>query len=228
MGKQTGSGVMYFRASNERYEGQWSNGKMTGEGKYFFNTDDKKVYTGKFFNGDMYGYGVIETANYIYRGMVKNGLFDRFGRYENLQTHVVYEGNFLEGEKDGFGREYSYNADDYSHPEYEGNWKKGMKDGKGKQIFRALNQECSFIEGVWNQDVLCQVIQKGLGKNKEIEDLNELDSNSFSRMIRQKIKGQRQSPERAAEQPPCQNEMQTQMQILGLLSNSEEAGESSK
>jgi len=98
-GKQTGIGVMYFTNSNERYEGQWINGKMTGNGKYFFSGKEMKKYTGQFFNGDIYGYGIMETVDYIYRGMVKNGLFDGFGRFEHLKDLEIYEGNFSEGKR---------------------------------------------------------------------------------------------------------------------------------
>ena len=80
---------------------------MTGNGKYFFNSEDNKIYTGQFFNGNMYGNGIIETNQWIYRGEVKDGLFDGFGRFENLRTKMVYEGHFIEGKREGFGQEYS-------------------------------------------------------------------------------------------------------------------------
>lgn len=70
---------------------------MTGYGKYFFSSEDQKVYIGQFYCGDLYGNGVLKTKNFIYRGMFKNGEFDGFGRYEDLNVHTIYEGNFLEG-----------------------------------------------------------------------------------------------------------------------------------
>ena len=54
----------------------------------------------------MNGDGVFTSDFYIYRGMVSNGLFDGFGRYEDKLTDLVYEGNFKEGVKFGFGMEY--------------------------------------------------------------------------------------------------------------------------
>ena len=94
---------MKFIQLNQLYQGQWINGQMTGNGKYFFNSEDNKIYTGQFFNGNMYGNGIVETTDYIYRGEVKDGLFDGFGRYEDLKTNLVYEGNFIEDLRDGFG-----------------------------------------------------------------------------------------------------------------------------
>mmetsp|Transcript_18879 Transcript_18879/g.32247 ORF Transcript_18879/g.32247 Transcript_18879/m.32247 type:complete len:96 (+) Transcript_18879:2-289(+) len=95
---------MHFYSSNERYEGQWMRGQMTGFGQYYFSTPDKKSYAGQFFNGDMYGNGVMKTNDYVYRGMIKSGVFDGFGRFEDLQSGVVYEGNFKEGYRHGFGK----------------------------------------------------------------------------------------------------------------------------
>jgi len=43
---------------------------MTGFGKLFFNTSDKKQYIGQFFNGNINGNGAFLTENYIYRGLV--------------------------------------------------------------------------------------------------------------------------------------------------------------
>ena len=77
-------GRKHFVASNERYEGEWINGQMTGFGKYFFSSHDNKVYTGQFYNGDLYGNGVITTDNYTYRGMVKYGYFDGHGKLEDF------------------------------------------------------------------------------------------------------------------------------------------------
>jgi len=103
-GKQTGMGVKHFVSSNEKYEGEWINGQMTGYGKYFFSSQDNKIYTGQFYHGDLYGNGVITTTKYIYRGMVKNGYFDGYGKLEDLNSQIIYEGNFKEGQQEGLGR----------------------------------------------------------------------------------------------------------------------------
>lgn len=72
---------------------------MTGYGKYDFKTADNKVYIGQFYCGDMYGNGVEKTDNYIYRGMFKYGQYDGFGRFEDIKSQIIYEGNFEEGYK---------------------------------------------------------------------------------------------------------------------------------
>lgn len=73
-------------STGERYEGEWVNGQMTGYGKYFFACDQQKVYTGQFYCGDLYGNGLLQAKDFIYRGMFKNGEFDGFGRYEDLKA----------------------------------------------------------------------------------------------------------------------------------------------
>lgn len=132
---------------------------MTGSGKYFFNSEDNKIYTGQFFNGNMYGNGIIETTNYIYRGEVKDGFFDGFGRYEDLKTHMVYEGSFIQDKKDGFGQEYSSidqnKEQDGQKVEFEGFWKNDMKNGKGKMIFKNyLTDEICITESIWKNGIV--------------------------------------------------------------------------
>lgn len=108
---------------------------MTGYGSYYFACDQHKVYTGQFYCGDLYGNGVLQTKDFIYRGMFKNGEFEGFGRYEDLKTQLIYEGNFYDGLRDGFGKEYTSNNSLKSF-EYEGHWSKGKKNGKGMQKIR--------------------------------------------------------------------------------------------
>lgn len=97
-GMREGIGMMIFSQTNERYEGQWIKDQMTGFGNYFYSTPDHRQYSGQFYHGELYGNGVIQTTQFVYKGTVKNGLFDGFGRYQDLQTGLVYEGNFKDGQ----------------------------------------------------------------------------------------------------------------------------------
>lgn len=122
---------MTFVGTGEIYEGSWINGQMTGFGKYFYNSSDDKVLSGQFYNGEVYGNGIIKSKNYIYRGIINNGTFDGFGRLESLTDGKVYEGNFSEGVRVGYGKEYFRNQQDIIFSEYEGFWKQDMKQGHG-------------------------------------------------------------------------------------------------
>jgi hypothetical protein len=120
-GYQTGFGKKMYANTNEKYEGMWINGQMTGEGKYFCDTEDKKVLIGQFYNGTMYGLGQIITKKFVYRGMVKNGIFEGYGQLEDFETLSVYEGNFKDGRRQGMGRQFHIKQD-YFLSEYEGYW----------------------------------------------------------------------------------------------------------
>ena len=112
--------------------------------------------------------------------MFKNGEFDGFGRYEDLNVHTIYEGNFSEGLRDGFGKEYGSNKD-HQFIEYEGHWKDGKKDGKGKQKSKNSSQsDISFIEGKWLNNILVDTIQEVQGSKQTIRDANQ---NNFSTVL---------------------------------------------
>ena len=67
--------------------------------------------------------GVFKIAKeYIYRGFVFNGLFHGFGRYEDKIEFFIYEGNYVEGHKEGFGRQF-VSSEEIFYKEYEGFWK---------------------------------------------------------------------------------------------------------
>jgi len=73
------------------------NGSITGYGKFTFNSLDNKIYIGQFCNGEMLGFGQILTDNFIYRGFVKNGKFEGYGVYQDLNSNETYKGIFKDG-----------------------------------------------------------------------------------------------------------------------------------
>mmetsp|Transcript_33548 Transcript_33548/g.51584 ORF Transcript_33548/g.51584 Transcript_33548/m.51584 type:complete len:104 (-) Transcript_33548:231-542(-) len=102
----------------------------------------------------MQGNGTIKSKNYIFRGMVKHGEFNGFGRFEDLKREVTYEGNFKQGKRDGFGKETN-GEKHYVMSVYEGFWKKDKRQGEGKLIRqKQANSEVEFYEGMWKEDKL--------------------------------------------------------------------------
>ena len=86
-----------------KFEGEYLNGKINGKGKKYF--DNGKIYfEGEYLNGKMWnGKGYNKNGDYDFE--IKNGkgivkLYD--DSYENLS----YEGEYLNGEKNGKGKEY--------------------------------------------------------------------------------------------------------------------------
>jgi hypothetical protein len=112
--------------------------------------------------------------------MFKNGEFDGFGRYEDLNVHIIYEGNFVEGRRDGFGKEYGSNSE-YSSYEYEGYWSKGMKHGKGKQKVKCVNSSnFDLIDGLWANNELSETFQELSGSKQK---MREHQQNSLSKIL---------------------------------------------
>ena len=63
--RHTGKGTVTYAANDggvaEKYEGDWSDGKMHGYGKYFYS--DGGVYEGEWVDGKMHGRGLYTFAN---------------------------------------------------------------------------------------------------------------------------------------------------------------------
>ena len=51
-----GKGKMYYKNNTIKYEGEYVNNKMEGNGKYIFENDN--YYEGQFMNGLKHGKGI--------------------------------------------------------------------------------------------------------------------------------------------------------------------------
>ena len=99
---------------------------MEFEGEYFF---DKK-YNGK---------GYDEKGNVIYELIYGNGKVIEYNvDWENISNKkykLKFVGEYLNGEKNGKGKEYYNNG--YSEILiFEGEYLKGKRNGKGKEYYR--------------------------------------------------------------------------------------------
>ena len=84
--------------------------------------------SGKFENDELPNYGtVIKYDDYEYKGEMKNrdGRFNGKGVLKSLNPKFTYEGEFENGELEGYGILTQDSG------VYEGNFKKGLKHGKG-------------------------------------------------------------------------------------------------
>jgi len=100
--KYHGRGTMWIKVgkkSRRLYVGCWSNGKMEGEGTFFY--DNGEIYSGEWLQNKRSGRGRLEF---------KNGDF--------------YEGEWLNDCEHGMGSLYYLNGNVYS-----GLWMNGMKEG---------------------------------------------------------------------------------------------------
>ena len=103
-GKKCGYGKEYNLLGKLIFDGKYINGKKNGRGKEYFN-DGKIKFEGIYFFGTKYnGKGYDKTNKLIYEIKDGNGYIyelDNFG-------YLIYEGEYLNGKKNGKGKEYYY------------------------------------------------------------------------------------------------------------------------
>lgn len=132
-------GLGEFRwPSGSIYKGDYSNGKRHGYGKMEWSNGD--VYTGDWKNDHRNGEGICKYSDGgEYTGTWKNDKRHGEGRMKyaeekkgNVLTmkfyrkHAVYDGEWSEGERHGWGVYEAINGD-----KYEGYWEHDKKHGKG-------------------------------------------------------------------------------------------------
>ena len=153
------------------YEGEYLNGKREGKGKEYNNAGDL-IFEGEYFygykkKGKAYvnkileyegeylfekkwnGKGYDEKGNIVYELINGNGKVNEYDEYYSL---IKFEGEYLNGEKNGKGKEY-----DDGDLLFEGEYLNGKRwNGKGKEYdeFNALIFEGEYINGEKKQDNL--------------------------------------------------------------------------
>lgn len=125
-----------------KYEGEWADGKLSGEGKLKLNTGDS--YSGSFLNGKCHGTGTWKYFDFNeYQGQWVDGLFSGEGimRYDDGSS---YQGSFNEGYPHGMGTcKLAIGG------VYIGEWAWGQRCGRGKM--RSADQ--NYYDGHWEDDM---------------------------------------------------------------------------
>ena len=147
-GEKCGFGV-FFDSEGNKYAGNWENDKFNGKGRLCSINGD--YYEGDFSMGSIEGNGIYfsKKEKYKYIGQFKHNKFHGKGKIINENNELVYEGDYLEGYKHGFGKlifeDKSYYEGNFFHnnlngkgkfffksgKSYHGNWKNNTMDGKG-------------------------------------------------------------------------------------------------
>ena len=100
-GRRNGKGKEYFEDGKLKFEGDYLKGEKNGKGKEFVN--DKIRFNGKYINGLKWdGKGYDENNNVIYE--LKNG--KGFIKEYDFNNKLVFEGEYIDGKRNGKGREY--------------------------------------------------------------------------------------------------------------------------
>lgn len=160
-GKRTGRGVLQS-ADGESYNGVWENDMFHGAGRYNAGRAEGHAefeeYDGQWHHHAKHGYGVHKNAEGVYKGQFlhnersgqgeavycsgkkfvgqwKNDERCGVGKLYEKDGGVIYEGEWQDGEYNGFGREM---APDGSV--YEGGFVEGQRHGLGLDTPRRGDQ----------------------------------------------------------------------------------------
>jgi len=135
-GKRNGKGKEYNYRGELIYEGEFQKGKRNGKGKSFIN--GKLRMDGEFLD-DAFILGIISDE----MGYISDEYTDRNG-YKTIKDDFgfqIFEGEFLNGRKNGKGKEYyslSHNL------LFEGKYLNGQRNGKGKEYNYRENKTIIF------------------------------------------------------------------------------------
>ena len=149
--KRHGKGKEYYKNKNVRFEGIYKYG-FKEEGKEYY-PNGKLLFKGKYKYGIKWdGEGYDENGHIIYKINNGKGFIKEYKINEDtypINFYLVYEGEYLYGEKHGKGKEYNEKGEII----FEGEYHKDKKwNGKGKEemifnYFRKIIFDCEYHEG---------------------------------------------------------------------------------
>ena len=147
-GKRNGKGKEFYYSGKIKFEGEYLNGKRNGKGKEFHDWFTQIKFEGEYLNGERNGIG----KEYDYKeelrfeGEYKNGkrwngkgyikgkidfeIKNGNGLMREYEIgQLIFEGEYLNGERNGKGKEYGTNGLLY----FEGEYLNGKRHGKGEE-----------------------------------------------------------------------------------------------
>ena len=120
------------------FEGEYKNNKRNGKGKEY-NYYGILIFEGEFLDGKRWnGNGYDNKGNKVYD--LKNGKGYVIEYHNN--NKILFEGNYVNGEKNGFIKEYDYSG----NIKFEGEYVNGKRNGKGKEY---IYRENSFFPSIF-------------------------------------------------------------------------------
>ena len=116
---------LYYNGNSKFIGEYYKNKKWNGKGYNALGNDEYEIKCGK---------GNVKEFNYfgnlIYEGEYINGERNGYGKeYDSYNGNLIYVGEYLNGKKNGYGKEYSYNGSLI----FEGEYLNGKKHGYGKE-----------------------------------------------------------------------------------------------
>ena len=136
------SGIEYNTEDKMIYNGGFLNGKRNGNGREY-NINQVKTFEGEYVKGKKWnGEFICESETYQLKngnGHIKEYIYNKFNYI------IIYEGDYLNGKRNGKGKEF--NVD--NNLIYEGEYLNGKKNGKGKEynLFHELIFDGEYFSG---------------------------------------------------------------------------------
>ena len=113
------------------YQGKWNKKlEFDGPGEYYLK-QDKVFIEGNWENGNLKNGRIYLPDGNIYEGQIKDSNFNGKGILKNFSNEILYEGDFVNGEKTGNGKIIFEDG-----TIYEGNLENGKFKGNGKMIWK--------------------------------------------------------------------------------------------
>jgi|TARA_B000000475_G_scaffold272118_1_gene271985 hypothetical protein len=185
-----GYGTAIFR--NYKYTGEWKNGLQCGNGiksfiqnglnikfvgifeglsikeKGFIIINNNLYYKGYFLNNKFNGKGKMYFNKDKIKciGNWKNGLKNGFFKEYDIDNNIIYEGYYIDNKKEGMGSLFDKNFSKLI-PIYSGNWLNNKYDGVGK-LYIKLNNENNYYIGDFKEG-----LKEGKGELYENNTLYE-------------------------------------------------------
>ena len=113
--EENNKGKEYDYKGNLIYEGEFKNGERNGKGLEY-NMNKNLIFKGEYLKGKRWNGNGFYSINFMYElkngnGFVKEIIY-KITKVENLiEDDLVFEGNYLNGEKNGEGKEYTKQGD---------------------------------------------------------------------------------------------------------------------
>ena len=158
----------YLRPYNQQiklFEGEYLNGKIKN-GKWY---DENGIIECEIKNGNGKGKEYFKNKSLI------KGPYDD-NEYQRL--HILFEGEYLNGERNGKGKEYYSPEEEYDYKKgvkFKGEYLNGKRNGKGKEFYEngALKFEGEYFNGErWNGYELCYFDKYTNNYNHQTDNYN--------------------------------------------------------
>ena len=170
-GKRNGKGKEYKEQLGYniiKYDDEYLKGKRHGKGKEYYR--GKLLYEIEYKNGKMWNVKECEINNKKYELKDGKGFIKELDKDNDS---FIYEGEYLNGERNGKGKEYKN-----STLIYEGEFLKGKRHGKGKEYYYdRYNQKTIYNYGVDSEHRNLVLLFEGEYLNCKRWNVKEYDIN---------------------------------------------------